>query len=326
MSELVTAPATRQTAWNALGVLISDGMTGQEALTQAGLANWNVRKAPLQMMTEDGITSIPDRFAIVRDTRSGVQYIPGGVVGSNYTPIQNEANVDLLDAIVDQGGAHFTAAGSTGNGAKTFVAMDVPSGIQVGGVDPVGLNLVAINNHVGAGAFRFLVTPVRIACTNMLAAAQREAHSTFSIRHTSGATNRVIAEARQALDLTFAYADEFAADAERLIEQSMTNRQFDAWAAKLLKVDAEATARSKNKSAAALDTMKSLWRESPTLVGIDHTRWAAYNVFTEFTDHLAPVKATAGKEDPAFARANRSVMIQTTVAAKEKAFASLLPA
>jgi phage/plasmid-like protein (TIGR03299 family) len=339
MTEVITteaqieadAPQLREAPYTRIGTQVQKGATASEALKQAGLADWNVRKISLTAseLDEDGVNTfaINDRFAMVFNdpTQKGAtQYLPGGVVGSNFTPVQNEAVVPLLDALRGEGGVEFASLGILNGGARTFFSMQVPTGIQIGGVDPIDLYLVGINNHVGSGAFRFVITPVRPLCSNQLNAAIKGAVSSFSVRHVSGAAQRVQEEAHRALGLTSAYAEAFELEAEKLLATPMTNRQFDAWAAKITKAGTE-SARASNKAQASLDTLKTLWREAPTTDKIKGTRWAAYNVYTEAIDHFLPVKRTAGKEDVTLARASRSLLTLTT-SAKEEAFRSLIPA
>src|SRR6185312_12271562 len=128
-----------------------------------------------------------------------------GVVGEQYVPIQNEEHAALLDALVDESGAHFETAGSLRGGRQVFLSMKLPTTMQIGGVDPVDLYLIACNSHDGTSAFRLLVSPVRVVCANTLALAASRARSTFSIRHTAGAAGQ-IEQARQALGLSFTFA------------------------------------------------------------------------------------------------------------------------
>ena len=101
----------RQDAWHRLGTTVTDAFTAQDALEKGHLGGWDVRKLPLTAteITEDGVTTVdvPDQFATVRTNPVTGTVEPLGVVGKSYRPIQNEAQIDLLDAIVDESGAHF---------------------------------------------------------------------------------------------------------------------------------------------------------------------------------------------------------------------------
>jgi hypothetical protein len=111
---------SRSDAWHRLGQSVGHAMTAQEALDAAHLAGWNVRKMPLQVpqepvITENGATTpeplaVPEHFATVRTNPISGTIDVFGVVGSKYEPVQNEASCALLDALVDESGAHFETA------------------------------------------------------------------------------------------------------------------------------------------------------------------------------------------------------------------------
>lgn len=314
--------AGREHGWHRLGTEVGHTMTAVEALEAAHLARWDVRK--VDIVAKDDKTSgeikIDNRFATVytNPVTGATQYL--GVVGNTYTPIQNEANADLLNAIVDESGAHFETAGSLRGGRETFITMKMPETIMFGGKDATDLYLVAVNSHDASSAFRFIVTPVRIVCANTLSAAIAGAKSSFSIRHTKGA-NAYIQEAREALSLTFSYFDQFQAEAEKMIEKTLTDKAFEKIAARLFDLDIATTTRARNKATEHVSGVVDLFRNSPTLDGIRNTRWAGYNAITEYVDHFASVRSVGGR-DAADARAQRAVTGTPALALKDAAFAS----
>src|SRR5664279_2944989 len=279
--------AARQHAWHRLGEVLPAGFTAAQAMSHARLGGWNVRKQPLQttpILGTDGVAvlDVPEQFATIRTNPVTGRPDVLGVVGSGYTPIQNEQHADLLDALVDESGAHFETAGSLRGGRQVFITMKLPTTMRVGGVDPVDLYLVACNSHDGTSAFRLLVSPVRVVCANTQAAAIGRAKSSFSIRHTSGARG-YIEQARQALGLTFAYAEAFQAEADAMIARSITDEQFSAIVAQLWPVDATSE-RSRSIAGNRHHTLTRLLRHSDTNHAIRGTRWAAYQAITEYTD------------------------------------------
>lgn len=314
--------SAREHAWHRLGVVLPEAFDAAQAMEHAKLGGWNVRKEALQtvpVIDEHGVTpSLPvaDQFATVRTNpvTGGTDVL--GVVGAGYTPIQNEAHAALLDSVVDESGAHFETAGSLRGGRSVFLSMKLPNTMQVGGMDPVDLYLIALNSHDGTSAFRLMVAPVRVVCANTQALAIRRAQSTFSIRHTSGAHGH-IAAARQALGLTFTYAEAFQAEADRMIAQSITDDQFADIVGKLWDAPTSTSARSRTISENRTATLRQLFRVSETNETIRGTRWAAYQAVTEYTDHFAPV---GDKGNPTLARAERVAGSGTVTALKSKAF------
>lgn len=311
----------RQDAWHRLGTTTKDAFTAEDALEMGHLGGWNVRKLPLTAteITPDGVTTVDltDQFATVRTNPVTGAVQPLGVVGSAYRPIQNEAQIELLDAIVDEGGAHFETAGSLRGGRTTFVSMKMPSEILIGGKDAVDLYLIASNSHDGTAAARLMCSPVRVVCANTLLEAKRRARSTFSIRHTSGASGRV-QEAREALGLTFKYAHEFETEANRMVDTTVTAGWMDQYLRDLYRVKPTDELDDLGKGTRiALAQMRSLWENSLTLDGVRETRWGAYNVVTEYIDHYAPIRVSGDKGE---ARSHRAIAHKSTVSLKARAF------
>ncbi|BBC69093.1 hypothetical protein MMRN_p0620 (plasmid) [Mycobacterium marinum] len=296
-------------------------MTAAEALQAAHLAGWNVRKMALQVPQEPALAdtsvitpatlAVPDFYATVRTNPINRRLDVLGVVGSKYQPVQNEASCDLLDALVDQcGGAHFETAGALRGGRETFVTVKLPSSMVFDGKDGSGdrtdFYLAALNSHDGSSAFRLIVSPVRIVCANTQSAAIASAKASFSIRHTGGARTS-IAEARNALKLSWRYIEAFEAEAAALYAAPMDIDEMRSFANTLLEVDSAGTAATRRHRRERAIGIVKLWTSSPTITPIAGTRWAAYNAVTEYLDHAVPVRGARTASDASTARALRTV-------------------
>lgn len=304
---------SRTDAWHQLGQQFGRTMTAAELMTESHLGGWNVRKAPVQTLTEDGILEVPGKYATVRTNPStGKAEALGGVVGEFYTPIQNEANTDVLQLIVDESGAIFETAGSLNGGRNTFVTMKLPETMTVGGSDTLDLYIAALNSHDGTSAFTLLVSPVRIVCANTQAAALRNFQSKFSISHTVNAVHR-IDEARTALRLSHNYLEAFQAEAEAMISAEMNKDQFvkltrSIWA-KPTTPKGEAASRKATSHANRENVLIDLFSNSETNAGIRNTAWAGYQSIVEYVDHFQNVQLRGGKfGNVADARATRVIM------------------
>ena len=311
--------AAREHAWHRLGIVLPGTFSAADAMRHAHLGGWNVRKETVQAVVLDaeGVHTlpVPGRFATVRTNPITGEPEALGVVGDGYVPIQNEEHCELLDALVDESGAHFETAGSLRGGRQVFLSMKLPHTITIGGVDPIHTYLAALNSHDGSLAFRLLVTPVRVVCANTQAAAIRCAKSSFSIHHTSGAHSHIHA-AREALGLTFRFMDEFQAEADKMIEQAMTDAEFLAITRTLWPVAKDASTRTKNNDLRRESTLLKLFTESDSNAVIRGTRWAGYQAVTEYLDHHAPVDAN---RDADTVRAQR-VVSGTVTNLKTRAF------
>lgn len=332
--EIASFADSRKDAWHQLGQQVNHVMTAEEAMREAHLAGWNVRKMPLvipqePVITADGVTNpapIPavGKYATVRTNpiNGAVDYL--GVVGESYRPFQNEQSCELLNALVEESGAHFETAGALRGGRETFVTMKLPEAMTIvghdGSRDRTDFYIAALNSHDGTSAFRFLVTPIRIVCANTQAAAVGQAKSSFSIWHTDGAT-RAIAQAREVLGLTFTYIEEFEAQCQALYQQEITVTQVQKVADRLFGVDDAATAQQRDNRRKHAGGIVKLFIESPTVTPFAGTKLGAYNAVTEYADHVMDVR---GKSAPAAdLRALRTVTSSTVRDLKLDAFRML---
>lgn len=292
-------------AWHRLGQVLPDLMTAEEALNAAHLAGWNVRKKPLYVageatITEDGVQAgevieVPAKFATVRTNPITGAMEPLGVVGEQYTVIQNEENADLLNTLVDESGAHFETAGALFGGRQTFLSMKLPREIELRSdvtskVDVTKLYLVALNSHDGSSAFRLIVTPVRVVCANTQAAALSRMVSQFSVRHTVNAKQN-IEVARQALGMTWAYVDAFEQELAAMIHRDVSLSTAAITLRKVFRFDQEAgtvTDRIAKNQNERIDEVVSLWQVSPTLDGFHGSSFGLYQAVVEWADHFSP--------------------------------------
>lgn len=317
----------RQDAWHKLGTTVAgDAFTAEEAMRLGHLGGWDVRTVPLTAteVNENGVTSIevPERFATVRTNPFTGSAEALGVVGSQYRPIQNEEHAEVLNRLVDESGALFDTAGSLKGGRQVFITMRLPQTIKVAGVDEVSMNLAALNSHDGSQAFRLLVTPVRVVCANTQHAALRDHRASVVIKHTASAAAR-IAAARDALGMTFEYVEAFEAEAEAMINQTVTDVQFVAITRGLFgwKDDPSKT-EAKNQQRREADLL-GLWADAQTQTGIRSTAWAGYQAVAEYVDHVQPVRT---KGEAAAARAERLLTTEAPVRLKSTAWAQFAPA
>lgn len=320
-----TVVSTRELAWGIVGENLTDQkMTAREALTRGGLLGWNVRKTPMVTMgkpgdRENGIV-VPGKYATVRDSGTGAKIL--GVVGSRYTIHQNESTLELLETLVDEGGAHFDAVGFFGDGQRTFAVMTLPETIQVGGEDSHGMYLCAANSHDGTSKLEVWLTAVRFTCTNMLTPSMKGAPQRWGLRHTSSIEGQV-QEAREALTLTHKWAETFETYGDVLVQSPFSSAEF----AKMVERFAPESDSEKAGWAARQEERRAalnfLFHEAPTQAFGRGTRWAAYNAFTEYADWFQPVK---GDDPDGSRRAARQLESVAAINFKQNAWEYLLAA
>lgn len=319
----VSFVSAREDAWHRLGTVVPANFTAREAMALAHLADWNVRKQ--DMFTVDAAGSrinVPDLMAMVRDNpiRQG-QIDVLGTVGRNYVPIQNEDHAEFLDTLVDEAGAHYETAGAIDGGRKVFLTMKLPQHLSVGKADEHELYLAALNSHDGTKAFTVIITPIRIVCQNTFNLALGMTSNSFRVRHTKNAHKGMVQRAREALDFTFNYVNSFEMEAERLLNQTVTDMQFEEIIrGEFIPVEADATKHAVTRGTNKVDTLMNLFAHANTHEGIRNTAWAAVNAVVEYEDHFRGVR---GWEDASEGRAFRSVMDSTSKVDALRMFATV---
>lgn len=320
--------SNREVPWHRLGVLTQQALTAKEALHTARL-DWTVEKFPVQVVIPEGnalgipaSTSLVERkYATVRKNPESNGVVPLGIVGEQYTPVQNVEAFDFLDTVLDMAeGAHYETAGVIGGGKRVFMTVKVPRDLVIGrgeADDTVQTYMLCTNAHDGTGAFVVAVTPIRVVCTNTLSLALRNKTASVSIRHTSGAKGRV-QQARDALGVTFAYMDDFEAEAERLYQTALTNKEFDRIVTTMFPLAKDAAERTRNSVTRARDEVRALYENAPTQANVRNTAWGALNALVEWSDW---VRSVQGDGEDGVARATATLMGARQTQFKSKALA-----
>lgn len=238
----------------------------EEAIKMAGL-DWRVGLAPVYQTLRDGTTRIvKDKYLTIREDTEAVL----GTVGKQYHPFQAEEAFAFADKLLGYG-VQFDAAGSYNEDRKFFLTAKLPEGIEVAGEDKVDLYLLFRSTHDGTGAINAMITPVRLACTNMLNLATKSMVSKWSARHTRSASDRV-EEAARTLKIVEAYSKEFNEVAERLLSIEMDLEAFTAFTQDV--TSAERLQRG----------MVETWTNSPS---VDRrTGWGALNAVGEHMEWM----------------------------------------
>ena len=310
--------------WHRLGTTVRGmAFTAQDAMTLGHLGGWRVRKAPVTTteVTDDGVhvIEVPGKQATIRTNPFTGTPEALGVVGEGYVPIQNEEHCEFLNLLADEGGAVFDTAGSLRGGRQVFVTMRLPRTMKVGGVDDVDVNIAALNSHDGSSTFRVMVTPIRVVCANTQRAALRRNHGMISIRHTTNA-KAMVSQAREALGLTFEYVEDFEAQAEQLVNTTMTEAGFiDLSRAVFGTPPVDASKRTATSAKKREQALLALWSDAATQATVRGTAWAGYQAVVEYVDHHAPVRSTDRPADQA--RAERLLTTSGPNQAKDAAWA-----
>lgn len=301
--------SARLDAWHHSGIVLPDTFTAEEAMEHGLLGGWNLRKVAINaQVSEKQQLIIPRQYAVVRNNPViRTQHDVMGVVGENYTIMQNESLGHLLNLLVDESGANFETAGAIDGGRKVFITMKLPGNIRIGGVDRVDNYIAVMTSHDGSTSTIFMVTPIRVVCQNTLNLALSSSSNMFRVRHTIGADKIMIQQAREALDFTFDYLDGFQEQAERLINTTLTQNQFEEIIARNFGAPEDAPGSTITRTENKLDQMAQLFADAHTQEGIRDTAWAGLNALTEWYDHFSPVRG-AGVVSEEVLRSRKAIL------------------
>lgn len=297
--------SAREHAWHRLGRVLDDAFTAEEAMTQGLLGGWDVRKQPLFAAEGGDMIPVPGFVSVVRTNPVTFDPEPLGIVSPRYQPIQNEEHAAFLNNLVDESGAHFETAGALYGGRQVFISMKLPGHIRIGGADNVETYITALNSHDGSSSFTIMVTPIRVVCANTLGMALRSRPNMFRIRHTSGALTN-LQKARDALEFTFDYMDDFQEEANKLVDTTLTHGAFMEMMEKEFGAGKGASQNLQTRRQEKLDILEELFVEAGTQAPIRDTAWAGFNAVAEYLDHYSPRYG----DDPDTSRATSAVLEQ----------------
>lgn len=284
--------------WHGLGTRLDRPATSAEAIKAANL-DWDVVKKPLVAFDGKQTHAVPDRFAVIRKDWWGHPKPIFGIVGTNYTPLQNREAFAFFDDIVGMDAAIYHTAGALGDGERIWILARLPDDMVVAADDRVNKFLLLSNSHDGTSAVQIKFTPIRVVCNNTLTMALRTGE-TLWVPHLKSleARMRRIRDLLGIVDRRYQLIERVfqgmvkvklhAATLDRYLRQVFPDPQGD---------DAErATAKA---------TENRIWcgyffdsGKGNDLRGVRGTLWAAYNGVTEFVDHCFPQRPGSNADDP----------------------------
>jgi len=237
--------SVKEKAWHALGTIVESYPTSSQAIAFAGL-DYTVEKRPLFTLddanmrlqnatNEDDVIftassdiAVPNYYATVRTDNEDVL----GIVGKDYSVVQNRDAFSFFDSIVGGGeGIQYETAGALGKGERIFITAKLPAYIKVGRDDLIEQYLFLTTSHDGMGSITAAFTPVRIVCNNTLNAAMRTAKNVVRIRHSSGAGERL-----KTAHILMGISSHLGAELEQLLNHWSKVRINDAEVKKLIQM------------------------------------------------------------------------------------------
>jgi phage/plasmid-like protein (TIGR03299 family) len=280
-AEFDSGAFVRQPAWHQLGVVLDDYLSPEEMKIEAGL-DWDVDLFPVYASYEDEdmkhhVVEVEDQYAVLRLDK----YKPLGIVGSRYETIQNGEVFDFLEALMDDSEIQIETAGSLKDGRWVWAQAKIGDDITIDG-DGHGQYLTVATSHDGSLAFTAYPTFVRIVCANTFSAAYSTKTVAYKVRHTQNA-QMLVEEARRALDLVFHDGEKFAADVERLMNMTVTDKYYAELLDKLVPLPEEGEkSKAWNRRVTERAGISNLYFQSPTVLPYKNTAWGWVNAVNEW--------------------------------------------
>lgn len=264
--------------WHRLGNKVVDAPTIEEAIVAAGL-DWTVSVQDLFMANG---TMVPNK-ATVRDSDQSVL----GVVGPNYTPLQNMDAFKFFNPFLEGNQVTLETAGSLRQGKRVWILAKINKDpLVITKNDTVEKYILLAHGHDGLMSVRVGFTPIRVVCANTLAMSIGNSGSQLlRVKHTKNLNENLekISEVMNVANQSFeATAEQYKFLASREISQADLEKYI-----KLVFVGPKFEKMEDEGKKPARDVMPKVLRlfeegHGAQLPGVKGTYWAAYNAINEY--------------------------------------------
>ena len=271
--------------WHGLGKKLDTPPTSAEAIVAAGL-DWDVAAEPVYMRSTapgmDGFVDIPEAQVIRRHTDGSVL----GVVGPQWTPVQNRDAFGFFDPLVQEGLATYHTAGSLRDGRIVWILAQIGETKTIAGDDGVGQFLLLSMGHGGGRAVQVAPTPIRVVCANTLSMADSGAVGMIRIPHRTNVVRR-LDELRDFIRPYLTSFDTTMESFQLLASACLTPGKVEAYLDDLFPIPDEGPGtRTRNLRDAIIAKFEGgLLGYDALPPGLRQSYWTLYNSVTEYVDH-----------------------------------------
>lgn len=269
--------------WHKLGTFISPDqqLTAHDAMVAAGL-DWKVSTQGLYL--KDGTEAVEK--AVVREDNNKIL----GVVGKNYTPLQNSEAFDFFNPFLESGQVEFETAGSLNDGKRIWALAKIKRDpLEIAPNDIIEQYVLLSNGHTGKVSVRAGFTPVRVVCANTLAMSlENDASQLIRLRHSVNVQDNLmkVGEIMNIASQKFeATAEQYrflaskqvnSADLERFVKLVFVGEKY-----------VELEKHGLNPAKQILAKIIPLFQKGRgnDMVGVKGTAWGAYNAVNEYLQY-----------------------------------------
>jgi phage/plasmid-like protein (TIGR03299 family) len=280
--------------WHELGTPVENAMTAVQAL-ELSRQNFKVEKFQLEFQGKP----VP-AWGIFRTDSMGLL----GTCGEGYLPIQNDAQFDAIDALLQgSDGAHYDTAGVLGKGERVWALARIPQADINIGSDKHEAYLLASTSHDGSEAFTLKLVNIRVVCQNTLSMALSSNGALARIRHTKNALGRMEA-AKEYFKMIEKNAHTLAEKLQVLAGRNMTKQSYMQVMDRLFPVrrDQQGNIVNATRRENILNEIVRLY-ESNDRNAVPEVKGTAYNLLnavTEYTDHCRNARMTEDREEAGY--------------------------
>jgi len=282
----------RRPYFDGIGNKVTGKATYEDAL-RIGNLNYEVEKRNL--FCDDGsgapALKIADKYATVRTDNNQVL----GVVGKDYTVIQNRDSFSFVEDLI-AGGIGVEAAGNYGdNGGKCFMLAQGES-LEILG-DEVANHIFISNSFDGGSSIRAMFTPVRMVCANGLVIIdEKRAAVRFTIGHYKNANER-LREVQQLMVKNVQYMHLVQHYAEYLASIRFDEDEFEELLERLFPYNEEKdTQRRENTRERKKEQLRAAYK-ADDLANFKSTAYKAIMAISDYESHGEPAQHRAKTVD-----------------------------
>lgn len=268
---------TREATWNKVGTDIREANSVKEALQISGL-DYEVVKAPIYLSNGH---RIKDRFATKKKGTDEVF----GIVGKDYTIVQNEEAFSFVDGIISEG-LTFVKAGETSY--MNYIIASLPEQYILD--DKFKPYIIFQNSHAGATTLKAAICPLRIVCQNQFTMAFRNSENKISLRHSSSIHEKMD-EAQHILQFNAEYMDSFNKMANKMAANKIGEEKALEIIDKYFLVDDNASTRKVNSNEEKKVILLNAYNAEDNQ-NFRGTQWGLINAFSDYITHADPARKT----------------------------------
>ena len=280
-------------------------------LKQAGL-DWSVNVHPAFADFNGTMIPVPGMNVVVRHQDQKAL----GVVSNKYKVVNNRDAFNFTESLIDSGEIEFIRGGSYKGGKSTWLEAKVTTDYAILG-DKTECYLIFKNTHDGTGSVICMIVPTRVACSNALNLALRNAPRHWRCVH-SGDPLEKIAAAKEVLLSGTAYMEALEVEANKLNKIKLSDETIIQFTNRLFPIEDDMTDRIKETRRTYRDQLLQVFNDKDDLQDFGKTGYRYISAVADYVDHVD------GKRTTSTATANRFMKVSYGSDILDKAYNMVL--